>query len=375
MSSTIQWLDGGYTWNPVRSRRKSDGKEGWACVRHSPGCGQGNEGGCYAEKQNVQCGNNPGRMGTGVPYTVQGLEEVEIFLDEETLLKPLHWKKGRLVFPCSMTDWMADFVPDGFRMRMLWVMAQTPQHTYLTLTKRADRQLDFWTRWGDIKEDDYEPKLARGPEAVRKAHKSGRAHLFAAMLDAMGEPPKGAAYPLYDWMEGMIRWPSYFRNIWLGVSAENQKYWDERTRELNITPAFLRWVSCEPLLGEINCGTALCDGYHEGKHAPGIDWIVAGGESGPNSRGCNVEWIRSLVHQAYRARKPIFVKQLGAKPFLHKQQSVDISRPGFKFKMQSLEINSTIRLSDPKGGDPQEWPKDLQVRQYPNVETREAAHA
>lgn len=353
MASSIHWLKGfgdmsaGETWNPIRARLKNGHpvkaavplhKEGWACVRVSPGCEH-----CYSETQNMHCGTNPTRLGTGMNYTVPSLDEVEIFLDEETLLKPLHWKKGRLIFPCSMTDWMADFVPDGFRDKMLAVMALTPQHTYLTLTKRADRQRDYFASM------DSPEAEARAFNLCEWADHGGilkdRASQIA--LIARGLP-----------------------NHWLGISAENQKYWDDRTRDLMATPASVRWVSGEPLLGEIDARNRLTVTRQRDRM---IDWIVVGGESGPNARPCNIEWIRSLRDQCKAAGVPIFVKQLGAKPFLHKQKSVHIEKPGMKLHMESLEIDSSIHLNDPKGGDIAEWPADLRIREYPAMAERVSA--
>jgi hypothetical protein len=82
--SKIEWLNGGSTWNPIRARRLSDGKPGWYCQKVSAGCA-----GCYAEKMNVQQGTNPGRMGNGTLYAIDKLDQVELYLDEKTLLEPL----------------------------------------------------------------------------------------------------------------------------------------------------------------------------------------------------------------------------------------------------------------------------------------------
>lgn len=323
MASKIEWLNGGETWNPIRAEVLEDirdeqgrvvipkGTIGWFCTKKSPGCA-----GCYAEAMNLWRGNR-------LKYIVGNLEKVRIFLDEEVLLKPLRWKKPRLIFPCSMTDWMEKYVPDEFRDKMLAVMALTPQHTYLTLTKCADRQREYFTS----------------------------AELYKRLLRWA------------DWIVG-ISDPARFplKNHWLGVSAEDQKYADERIPLLLQTPAAVRWVSAEPLLGPIDLttlpvadrplarkdalsGRDYVSHFYEGGHNK-LDWVVVGGESGPGARPFNIEWARQIVAQCEAADVPVFVKQLGAKPY---------------------ETETHFALKDKKGGDPSEWPEDLRVREYPAV--------
>ena len=249
---------------------------------------------------------------------LQGMtnQELRKAFDEDTLLQPLKWRKGRLIFPCSMTDWMADFVPDEFRDKMLTVMALTPQHTYLTLTKRAERQLKYLS----------DPALP------------GR--IMHWMLRFQRGDVAKAQWPL--------------PNHWPGVSAENQKYADERIPLLLQTPAAVRWVSAEPLLGPIDLSPWTAEGLEctectwKGRedqakliedspddshfdcpqcgemcaHTPldellgaerGIGWVVIGGESGTNARPMHPEWARSLRDQCVRNGVPFFFKQWGAK--------------------------------------------------------------
>jgi protein gp37 len=126
-NSKIEWTDA--SWTPVRARRKDNGKVGVACVKVSPACKN-----CYAERFNMR---NLPVHGTGLPYTVEALDQVEIFLDEEMLLVPLKWKKPRKIFVCSQTDLFGEFVPDEMIDRVFAVMALCPQHTFQVLTKRA----------------------------------------------------------------------------------------------------------------------------------------------------------------------------------------------------------------------------------------------
>ena len=198
------------------------------------------------------------------------------------------------------------------------------------------------------------PPLARGPEAVRAAYTSGRALLFADMLDSMGTPPPEArAYPLYDWMEGWRFWPAVLPNVWLGVSVEDQHWADIRIPALLETPAAVRFISAEPLLGSVDltwCGgidTLRRDwiggpGGGMGAPHPLLNWVIAGGESGAGARPCDLEWIRSLVYQCQQDEVPVFVKQLG--------------------RVLGLEHGA-----GPKGGDWTAWPEDLRVRQFPRV--------
>lgn len=360
--TSIQWT--GKTINPIKARRKSDGKKGWACVRVSPGCER-----CYSETQNKQCGNNSGRHGTGLAYTVPALEQVELYLDEDVLLEPLRWREPTNVFPCSMTDWMADFVPDEWRDKMLAVMALTPQHTYQTLTKRADRQLKYLS--------DEELAYRIGAQAgnmldgewIWKEGKKFRKNIERLISLAHGFNEDDETQADHDLLP--------LKNLWVGVSVEDQSRADERIPLLLQTPAAIRWVSAEPLLSEINLITvpvhdappnAPADYYSCALYgSPRLDWGVIGLESGNKARPGNIEWIRYLLTQFKAAGVPAFVKQLGAKPYLHREKSLHVEKPGMKLHMQSLEIETRFTLEDKKGGDPSEWPEDLRVREYPEV--------
>lgn len=123
-------------------------------------------------------------------------------------------------------------------------------------------------------------------------------------------------------------------NVWMGVSVETDEHLD-RVDYLHAVPARVRFLSIEPLLGPL-----------PRLDLSGIHWVIVGGESGPNARPCDVEWIRGVVRQCERAGVPVFVKQLGARPVL---------RTGLE-----------LELRDRKGGDPGEWPEDLQVREWPS---------
>src|SRR5205085_11375271 len=101
-----------------------------------------------------------------------------------------------------------------------------------------------------------------------------------------------------DLIDHMV-WP--LRNVWAGVSAEDQQRWDQRTDDLRKTPAAIRFVSAEPLLGLIRDDFGL-DGLH---------WLIVGGESGPGSRPIHPDWARSLRDQCAAAGVLFFFKQWG----------------------------------------------------------------
>jgi len=145
-------------------------------------------------------------------------------------------------------------------------------------------------------------------------------------------------------------------HVWLGVSVENQHYADERIPLLLQTPAAVRFVSYEPALGPIDFSRYIAVYMQNlsGDHHSGLDWIIVGGESGPGARQFDIAWARKTVEQCKAAGVACFVKQLGADP----QGSL---QPG-------LYPAQPMPLRDRKGGDMEEWPADLRVRQFPAVE-------
>jgi protein gp37 len=140
-----------------------------------------------------------------------------------------------------------------------------------------------------------------------------------------------------------VGWP--MKNLWLGVSVEDQKTADERIPLLLQTPAAVRWVSYEPALGPVDFGRYLpSDGYGQSCAGEPINWVVAGGESGPGARPFRTEWARDVIAQCKAAGVPCFVKQLGAHVIQDGERRIK---------------------QDKKGGDMHEWPHDLRVREYP----------
>jgi len=174
------------------------------------------------------------------------LGEVRFF--QSRLREPLHWRTPRRIFVCDMGDLFHEKVDTGWIRSVFEIIAQCPQHTFQILTKRADLMRVFMTTWA--------------PAAARE-----------------------------------------LPNVWLGVSVENQHFADERIPLLLQTPAAVRWISAEPLLGPVDLRREYYDEL--------IDWVVCGGESGANARPMHPDWARSLRDQCQAASVPFFFKQWG----------------------------------------------------------------
>lgn len=208
----------------------------------------------------------------------------------DRLEQPLRWRKPRRIFVNSMSDLFHEAVPDRFIADVFATIAATPWHTYQVLTKRPQRALEL---------------LGSG---------------------CMGGFEKAIEESMALVTDSDLVWP--IPNLWLGVSVENQATACECIRLLLDTPAAVRWISAEPLLGPINLtafefwdiGDAIFHPLYpwvdvEGRgRAPysRIDWVVAGGESGPQARPSHPAWFRSLREQCAAAGVPFFFKQWGA---------------------------------------------------------------
>lgn len=232
---------------------------------------------CYAETFAERWRGVPGH-----PYE-QGFD---LKLWPERLNVPRGWRKPRLIFVNSMSDLFQARVPYEFVEGVWATMAATPQHTYQILTKRPDRMDRFAWR----------------------------------LIETFGVLP----------------------NVWLGTSVESQEYVGRAVRLTGI-PAAVRFLSVEPMLGPVDL-SEIFDALAERRpDAPrldlGLQWVIAGGESGPGARPCELDWLRSLRDQCQAAGVPYFCKQIG---------SVAAGGRG-------------------KGGDPEAWPADLRVREMPAV--------
>lgn len=264
--SKIEWTDA--TWNCVTG-----------CTKVSPGCDH-----CYAETFAERWRGTPGH------HFENGFD---VTLRPERLEQPLRWKRPRRIFVNSMSDVFHEAVPDDFILQMFAIMAVTPQHSYQVLTKRHGR--------------------------MRSLLSSER---FADDV-----------WALVWQLDGGLAWRRRYwplRNVWLGVSAEDQKWVNIRIPALLDTPASVRFVSAEPLLGPIDLtawlGTAhRCPGVEmpagsteSRAHTvdcctgPALDWVIAGGESGPKARPMLPAWPRKIRDDCQAAGVPYLFKQWGA---------------------------------------------------------------
>lgn len=252
--SKIEWTDA--TWNPVRG-----------CSVVSEGCRN-----CYAMQVAARF------SGEGLPY--EGLAyrnssgahwTGQVRLIEKHLADPLRWQRPRRIFVNSMSDLFHPEVSDAWIDRIFSVMALAPRHTFQVLTKRPARMLAYMQK-------------------------------LASSIVPLEGAARALGYSFKFQNISLLQWP--IPNVWLGVSVEDQKTADERIPLLMQTPAAVRWLSAEPLLGLIDLEAVPT---LEGS----IDWVVVGGESGPGARPMHPEWARSLRDQCTAAGVPFFFKQWG----------------------------------------------------------------
>ena len=284
----IEWTDA--TWNPLRG-----------CSAVSPGCAH-----CYA------AGVAARFAGPGQPY--EGLARFdeagkphwtgEIRLVEKVLSQPLRWKRPRRIFVNSMSDLFHEAVSNEFIAKVFGLMALASQHTFQILTKRAKRMRD-WFQWAERQWANCYP----GEPAN-------------ALLQFLGDQDIGQQVSRDDFA---APWP--LSNVWLGVSCEDQQRADERIPHLIATPAAVRFISAEPLLGLIDMRRFLHHGHcpehpSEGTKAASfgcagcsdrLHWVIAGGESGRFARHNEPKWFQQIRDQCLYARVPFFFNQWGGK--------------------------------------------------------------
>lgn len=217
----------------------------------------------------------------------------------EKLAEPLRWTRPSMVFVNSMSDLFHEDVPFQFIADVFAVMACTTRHTYQVLTKRPARMLRFFSWLNEERDGFGHPirvdSLRMWPQWVPANGKRA------------GYDNCGPAWPL--------------ENVWLGVTVENQAAADERIPLLMRSPAAVRWVSMEPLLGDVNLSRWLDIIQYEddapwGRRNIGhlhdmLDWVVVGGESGHNARPMHPDWPRKLRDQCAAAGVPFLFKQWG----------------------------------------------------------------
>lgn len=306
--SAIEWTDA--TWNPVTG-----------CSKVSPGCAH-----CYAET--LALTRLAGRPGYGGKPWVPENAADNVVLRPERLRLPLTWREPRRIFVNSMSDLFHELVPIEYVARVFDVMASA---TLVCEHRRwDDHDAECWTG----------PRhtfqvLTKRPERMR--------HVIEELPHHVAERWRGDSTIAIAMEVG--DWP--LPNVWLGTSVENQTWADRRIPELLATPAAVRFLSCEPLLGPLDLGVGLrvswqcsgCRRYYSGRHretcpdcgavgywtgshafnrpdgqtGPGIDWVIVGGESGPEHRPVDPAWVRSVRDQCQATGVPFLFKQWGGR--------------------------------------------------------------
>ncbi|MGD9749707.1 MAG: DUF5131 family protein [Acidimicrobiia bacterium] len=293
----IQWTD--RVWNPTTG-----------CDRVSPGCDN-----CYAltmarrlkgiGSAKYQRDGDPRTSGPGFGITEH----------PDVLGEPSRWRKPSRVFVNSMSDLFHAGVSDECIARVFAAIALAPQHTFQILTKRHARMRHLLNRRGF--RTAVATEIARSNDEVLR--------------------------------RDLVGWP--LPNVHLGVSVEDQRRADLRIPALMDTPATVRFLSCEPLLGEVDLRPWMVLAESDLTMVlPGLSWVIVGGESGAGARPMDLDWARLLVKRCRDARVPVFVKQLGS-----------------AWARDTCVRGELLSRRDPKGGEPQWWPPDLRVREFPAV--------
>lgn len=269
-NTKIEWTEA--TWNVVTG-----------CSVISPGCTH-----CYAMRlAGTRLRNHPSRVGLTVDSKAGPVWNGKVRFNEGWLLQPLQWRRPRMIFVCAHGDLFHESVPDEWIDRVFAVMALAPQHTFQVLTKRAERMRDYFGR-------SFED------QALRDAFIEGAAQSIYAARS--GEDPSA-------WLAIHMPLP----NVWLGISAEDQRRADERIPHLLATPAAVRWVSLEPLIGPLDLRSRGWVPNLGRPEPPYLDWVVVGGESGPRARNMENAWAADLLDQCKRGGVSFFMKQMAEK--------------------------------------------------------------
>lgn len=222
------------------------------CTKISEGCAN-----CYAERMSKRLAGR---------YGYPEVDPFKVTFNPFRLHQPLKWKKPKRIFVCSMGDLFHADVHVAWIDQILNVIHECPQHIFMVLTKRPENIKHKLLSW----------------------YHNGERRTFA-------------------WADVM---PG---NVWLGVTAENQKRADERIPILLDIPAAVRFVSVEPMLGPVSFShhwLGLCEkGSPCGEHGY-LDWVICAPETGPGRRPYNIKWIRYLKNQCIAAGTPFFLKHL-----------------------------------------------------------------
>lgn len=405
--SKIQWTD--RTWNPVRG-----------CSRVSEGCRN-----CYAERQAARFANDPFQIGSmpALPFDGFAFQTAggpkwtgRVELIEEKLLEPMSWRKPARVFVNSMSDLFHESLPDSAIDQVFSVMALAGHHTFQVLTKRPQRMRDYAARVAASKpHDDVNSAVFDAVNAVHGGFASwplsnvwlGVSVEDQATADAripiLLQTPAALRFVSYEPALGPVSFKRYLPPN--GYTLGNPQVYETA---LDMDPSLEKqaggayfptieranaaledgrlprsWFPSENLHGKVY---ALHGAVHDNSidsvgssqlienapisriERPSIDWLIVGGESGPQARESYVEWIRDPVEQCLDAGVAVFVKQLGSNP-KERLDADHVRRLNAAFPRAGGSIDGVtdLVLVDRKGGDPSEWPEDLRVRQFPEV--------
>lgn len=211
----------------------------------------------------------------------------------------MRWRKSRMIFVCAHSDLFHESVPDEWIDQVFAAIALSPQHTFQILTKRAKRMWTYMTQ-----DDGF-----------------GRCGYIEAQARRIWQDEYGKPFPAGKMLKGPLP------NVWLGISAEDQKRYYERIEYLRDTPAVVRWVSAEPLLGTIDAD------LH------GVNWLVSGGESGRGARPMHPDWARMLRDQCADAGVAFFHKQNGSHRVIYDRDTDD----------PNWQRSTDVEFANPKG--------------------------
>jgi len=292
MPTKIEWTN--EPWNPVTG-----------CFVVSPGCTN-----CYAMRlAGTRLKHETKRIGLTDIVNGKPVWNGKVRFNRSELDKPLRWRRPRRIFVCPHGDLFHEDVPKDWIDQVMAVAALAPQHTFQVLTKRGNRMYHYFLEdaWGPVRDRvsdradrywDFDFNTLVGIDRFMEAHSR--------------LAPRRGGWPL--------------PNMHLGVSVENQEWANKRIPYLLDTPAAIRWVSAEPLLGPVNLrevwarmpsgGESLYDTLGSTRvdlrgDRRTLDWVVVGGESGPKARYMDPDWARSLRNQCAETNVAYFFKQWG----------------------------------------------------------------
>lgn len=329
----IEWAE--TTWNPVTGCSHAG----------SPGCDN-----CYAARlAATRLKHHPNYKGLAVMRNGHPRWTGEVRFNPKELEKPFRWKKPRRIFVVSMGDLFHEDVPFESVADIFQVIADCPQHTFLILTKQPERMKLFFDEWWNPnKTDPYiraDKKRHRPRLFLRQAGCSECSHFFLGCLNGRKKWKDEAITPNWrasghedyfgrqDSICDAFRWarhgrghgvavemdngeisvrqgaldgpfPAPLRNLWLGITAENQQQFDERWEYLKQIPTAVIWICHGPALGPI---VYPPDFLALGKRV----WLVSEGESGPGARPSHPDYFRQDRDQCVEAGVPWFFKQWG----------------------------------------------------------------